>query len=107
MSKINEITNKVRETASEAKEVVVDNLNVIIPVGVAFGFLVGGIALSKHTSKKYEKLWWAAKEANESGNLDHDFGPYKVMKFFEPKTGEFIGETVCHESCMKAFLDLK
>lgn len=106
MSKINEIKNKVKETASEVKEGFVDNADVIIPLTVAAGFLIGGIAMCKHTSKKYEKLWRAAKEAYENGNMDYDFGPYKVMKIFEP-TGEFIGETMCHESCTKAFLDLK
>ena len=106
MSKINEIKNKVKEKAGEVKDVIVDNKEALIVNGVAIGFLVGGIALSKHNSKKYHKLWSAAKEAYEAGNLDYDFGPYKVMKFFEP-TGEFIGETLCHETAVKNFLELK
>lgn len=107
MSKINEIKGKIKDKATEAKDVIVDNKDVIVPLGVAAGVLIGGIALSKHNSKKFEAMWRAAKKAYDEGNLDYDFGPYKVMKIFEPKTGEFIGETLCHESATTAFLNVK
>ena len=106
MSKINEIKNKVKETTDKVKDVVVDNKKAIIVNGVAIGLLVGGVIYTKHNSKKFEKLWRAAMTAYENGDMNYDFGPYKVMKIFEP-TGEFIGETLCHETATKAFLDLK
>lgn len=98
---------KVKETVNEVKEVLKDNKGFFIVNGVAIVFIVGGIVVSRQNSKKYEALWRAAMKAYENGNLDHDFGPYKVMKFFEPKTGEFIGKTVIHEDCMKMFLKIK
>lgn len=106
IKKLNGVTEKIKETAGKAKDVVVDNKEAIIVNGVAIGLLVGGVIYTKHNSKKFEKLWRAAKTAYENGDMDYDFGPYKVMKIFEP-TGEFIGETLCHETATKAFLDLK
>lgn len=107
MSKINEIKNKAKEKAGAAKEWLVDNKSEIAYYGVLTGIAVGGVVASKLHDKKYHNMWSNAKNAWENGNLDHDFGPYKVMKFFEPKTGEFIGETMCHERAMKSFLKLK
>ena len=107
IKKLNGVTEKIKGTAIKAKDVIVDNKEVIIVDGVVIGLLVGSIVLSKRSSKKYEALWRAAKKAYDEGNLDYDFGPYKVMKIFEPKTGEFLGETLCHETATKAFLDLK
>lgn len=107
MKKLNGITEKIKEKAGKAKDVIVDNKEVIIVDGLVVGLLVGSMVLSKRNSKKYETLWRAAKKAYDEGNLDYDFGPYKVMKIFEPKTGEFLGETLCHETATKAFLNIK
>ena len=107
IKKLNGITEKIKVKAGKVKDVIVDNKEVIIVNGVAIGLIAGGIVLSKRSSKKYEALWRAAKKAYDEGNLEYDFGPYKVMKIFEPKTGEFLGETLCHETATKAFLELK
>lgn len=107
MSKINEIKIKAKEKVTAVKDFVVDNKDTITLCAVTGGVLIGSIVYTKHMSKKYEALWRAAKKAYDSGNLDYDFGPYKVLKAFEPKTGEFIGETLCHEDTVKAFLNLK
>lgn len=101
------IKSKAKETAATVKDVLVDNKEVIIGYGVAAGILVGCVVYGRHNSKKYEAAWRNAKKAFENGQLDADFGPYKLMRFFEPGTGDFIGETMCHEESMKAFLDLK
>lgn len=107
MSKIKEIKTKVGEKTEATKEWFIDNKDAIIPLAISGGILAIGIGVSKLTGKKYETMWRAAKAAYDTGNLDHDFGPYKVMKFFEPKTGDFIGETLCHEDSVKMFLNLK
>lgn len=104
---LKEIKGKVKETATKVKDVVVDNKEVIAFYGVMTGVIVGSVVWGRHSSKKYETAWRKAKEAFENGQLDADFGPYKLMKFFEPKTGEFIGQTMCHEKSVKAFLELK
>lgn len=107
MAKLENLKVRVKGMASEAKDWFDDYKFEIAFYGITAGILVGGIALGQHYSKKYEKAWRAAKEAYENGHLDQDFGPYKLMKFFEPKTGEFIGETMCHEASVKSFLNLK
>ena len=107
MKKTEEIKCKVKEATNEVKEVIVDNKGQFILYGVCIIIGLICIVLCKRDSKKHHLLWSAAKKAYENGDLNHDFGPYKVMKFFEPKTKEFIGETVVHENCMKAFLDIK
>lgn len=106
MKKLNEIKGKVKETAVEVKEFASENKGLIIAYGAFIGVVAGDIVLGQRSSKKYKAAWRAAKEAYENGNLAHDFGPYKVMKIFEP-TGEFIGETVCHKDTCEAFLNFK
>lgn len=107
MTKLKDLKVKVGEKASEAKDWIVDHSFEVAFYGTMTGVLVGSIVLGRHNSKKYEKAWRAAKEAYENGRLDSDFGPYKVMRFFEPATGKFIGETMCHNDSVKAFLNLK
>lgn len=104
---LKEIKGKVKETAVEAKDWADDHKEGLIAFGVLTGVLVGGIVLGRIYDKKYESAWRAAKQAYDNGDLNHDFGPYKLMKFFEPKTGEFIGETLCHEDTVKGFLNVK
>lgn len=106
MKKLNELKGKVKETAVEVKDWTSEHKVAIACSGVYAGALIGCIVLGRHNSKKFETAWRAAKEAYENGNLDHDFGPYKVMKIFEP-TGQFIGETVCHKDTCEVFLKLK
>ena len=107
MAKLENLKVKVKEKAVEAKDWMVDYKFELAFYGAAAGILIGGIVLWQHNAKKYEKAWRAAKEAYENGRLDQDFGPYKVMRFFEPKTGDFLGETMCHNDSVKAFLNLK
>lgn len=107
MTKINEIKSKVRGMAVEAREWLDDHKSEIAVYGTITGVLVGGIVLGRLHDKKFENAWRAAKTAYENGQLDADFGPYKLMKFFEPNTGEFIGETMCHKDTVEAFLKLK
>lgn len=110
-NKIKNLKVKVKGATVEAKDWIIDHKYEIIFYGgfygVMAGVLAGSIVLGRHNSKKYEKAWRAAKEAYENGHMDHDFGPYKVMRFFEPSTGEFLGETMCHNDSVKAFLNLK
>ena len=109
MAKLNKenLKVKVKNVTDEVREFVDDNKFYIGFYGVGIGMIVGGIVLGRNYNKKFEEAWRAAKQAYDNGNLDYDFGPYKVMKFFEPKTGEFIGETLCHGETVKAFIDLK
>ena len=104
---LKEIKGKVKETAVKVKDLVVDNKEVVIYCGALTGILVGSIVYGRRINKKYDTAWRNAKQAFENGQLDADFGPYKLMKFFEPKTGDFIGQTMCHEDSVNAFLDLK
>ena len=41
------------------------------------------------------------------GNRNYDYGPYKLCKFFDPKTLEEIGKVMMHETSVDAFLKLK
>lgn len=107
MSKINEIKVKVKETATEVKDFVVDNKGLIASCAFSSVLIIGGIVYGRKVDKKYETAWRKAKELYESGQLDGDFGPYKVAKFFEPKTGELIGQTMMHVDSVNAFSSLK
>lgn len=107
MKNMENLKGKVKETAIEVKDWASENKGAIIAYGACAGILVGSIVLGQRKDKKISAAWRAAKEAYDNGNLDHNFGPYKVMKFFEPKTGEFIGETMCHENTVEAFLNVK
>lgn len=107
MSKMNEIKNKVKETATEVKDFVVDNKGLIASCAASGVLIIGGIVYGRKIDKKYETAWRKAKELFESGQLDGDFGPYKVAKFFEPKTGELIGQTMMHVDSVNAFSSLK
>lgn len=104
---LKEIKGKVKNVAKGAKEFVEENKALcIIDGAIVVGAITLGVLGHRH-DKKFENAWRAAKEALDNGNLEHEFGPYKVMKFFEPKTGDFIGQTMCHEETVKAFLELK
>lgn len=107
MSKMNEIKNKVKENATEVKDFVVDNAGLIASCAASGLLIIGGIVYGRKIDKKYETAWRKAKELYESGRLDGDFGPYKVAKFFEPKTGELIGQTMMHVDSVNAFSNLK
>ena len=104
---LKEIKGKVKETAVKVKDAVIDNKEIVIYYGALTGILVGGIVYGRHVNKKYEAAWRNAKQAFENGQLDADFGPYKLMRFLEPKTGDFIGQTMCHEDTMNLYLKLK
>lgn len=104
---LKEIKGKVKETAVEVKDWTIDHKEGLIAGGILTGVLIGSIVLGRRYDKKFEKAWRGAKQAYDNGQLDYDFGPYKLMKFFEPKTGEFIGETLCHKDTVEAFLNVK
>lgn len=104
---LKEIKGKVKETAVEAKDWVYDHKEGMVAGGIGTGIIITGIVLGRNHAKKFESAWRAAKQAYDNGDLDYDFGPYKLMKFFEPKTGEFIGETLCHENAVEGFLNVK
>lgn len=104
---LKEIKGKVKEKAVEVKDWTVDHKGELIAFGSIAGILVGGIVLGRRVNKKYVDGWRRATEAYKNGDLTADFGPYKLMRFLEPKTGEFIGEVMCHEDTVKAFLDVK
>lgn len=107
MNKLNKLTGKVKETAIQVKDWTSDHKSELIFCGAMAGVLVGGIVLGRRYDKKYAEMWRKASQAYKDGNLDYDFGPYKLMRIIEPKTGEFIGEVMCHEETCKAFLNIK
>lgn len=107
MLKLEKITGKVKETAVEVKDWANDHKEALFVCGAITGVIVGGIVLGRAYDKKYEKAWRDAKRALDDGRLDYDFGPYKLMRFLEPKTGEMIGETVCHKNTVDLFLEVK
>ena len=104
---LKEIKGKAKEAAVEVKDWANEHKGNLIVCGVGAGIIITGIVLGRKYDKKFELAWRAAKQAYDNGELDHDFGPYKLMKFFEPKTGEFIGETLCHKDTVEAFLNVK
>lgn len=102
---LKEMKTKVKETANEVKDFVVDNKGLLIMYGVIGAAAVGSIAYGRHDSKKWQALWRKAKDQLDSGEIT-DFGPYKVCKFFEP-TGEFIGQLPMAAPTVERFLELK
>lgn len=103
---LKELKGKVQNGIGRAKELVTDNKEACIYVGSLVA-IVGVSVICGRRNKRYQTAWRNAKQAFEAGQLDADFGPYKLMKFFEPATGEFLGQTMCHEKSVKSFLDLK
>lgn len=74
------------------------------------GCIVGGIvglAKAKNDSKAWEDAWRLANNYMKNNDFDHDFGPYKLMKVIEPKTGELLGQFACHEDTANVYLNLK
>ena len=107
MAMLKEIKGKVKETATEVKDLIVGNKELVAFYAAMTGVIVGGVVYGRHVNKKCMSAWRNAKQAFDNGQLDADFGPYKLMKFFEPKTGEFIGQTMCHKGLMEEFLKVK
>ena len=101
------VTGKVKEIGTEVKKWASENKSELIYWGALTGIIVGAGVLGHRNNKKFETAWRAAKSAHDNQDLDHDFGPYKIMCFMEPITREFIGETMCHEDSMKNFLNVK
>ena len=64
-----------------------------------------GIGFSKYTSAKWNKMRKSALDAYRNNDTNYDFGPYKVAKFFNPNTKEFIGDTIMLEDLVNVFLE--
>ena len=104
---IKEMKEKVIGKVSEVKDWTVDHKVELIAVGVYAGIITGGVLLGRRSVKKGEVAWQKAMEAYKNGQMDYDFGPYKIMRILEPKTGDFIGEVLCHKDVCKALLGIK
>ena len=106
-TKMKELKGKVKNGLKETKEFMSENKALCVTWGAIIGgSIVLGVLGHQH-DKKFENAWRAAKEALDNNDLEYDFGPYKVMKILEPKTGELIGQTMCHEDTTNLFLNLK
>ena len=103
---LKELKSKVRNGIGRVKEVVADNKELVIYAGTMVG-VIGVSVVCGRRNKRYQTAWRNAKQAFEAGQLDTDFGPYKLMKFFEPTTGDFIGQTMIHEDSVEQFLKFK
>lgn len=112
--KMKELKNKVETKAKEVGTGFVDFVGDHVPEIIYGTLVVGGLTmwgLALHKvnkeSKGWEAAWRLANDHMKNNDTDFDYGPYKLMKFFEPKTGELIGQMACHEDTVKAFLEVK
>ena len=104
---LQEIKGKVKNGTEKVTDFCKDHW---FELAVGAGCIVGGtigIVLVKRDSKKFETMWRGALHAYRNGDLNYDYGPYKVVKFFDPKTLEQIGDTVMHKDTVEAFMNCK
>lgn len=104
---LKEFKEKVSKKANQVKAWFVENKEVAIYLGICAAWVTGICVWSHKYSKKYNTLWRKAKAALENNDTEYDYGPYKIMAFFEPKTREFLGELPCHVKSVDQFLKLK
>lgn len=104
---MSKLTTKAKELAKRGKEFVSDHQTEIVCAGIIVSGIVATGAYIHIHNKRFFKLWQEANNALHNGDMNHDYGPYKIMRFIEPKTRELIGEVACHEDTCKAFLDIK
>lgn len=108
MSKITNLKEKVEGKVNGAKEWVGNHKVELVTYAVFGGIVISSIAIGKKYDKKYHDMWLKAMEAMNNGSTNpEDYGPYKLMKIFEPGTEEFIGQLMCHEDACKGFLECK
>lgn len=102
----NENKTKTEERIEKVKGFVEDHA-----LGITYGIgalaCAGIIIAGKKHDKKFEKMWRAAKTALDNGDKDYNYGPYKLAKFFDPNTDEFLGQLPIHETAVESFLKLK
>lgn len=92
----------------EQKEWIGNHKIELVTYGICGAIVIGSVVLGKKSDKKWHDKWLKATEAMNNGSTNpEDYGPYKLMKIFEPATGEFIGQVMCHEDSCKAFLECK
>lgn len=104
------LNEKIKEKAKNGAEKVKDFWDDYGYYGycaVCIAIPVGVIALGIRGSKKAMIAWREAQKQMLDGNLNYDYGPYKLCKFFDPNTLEEIGKVVMHETSVDAFLKLK
>lgn len=101
------LDKKVMEEKKEAMKEFVKEHYYGLTVGAIYGAYAGIIGYYVIKGHKLRKVWKVAKTALDEDRTDVDFGPYKVVEFFEPKTGEKIGRTLYHEKGMKDVLKFK
>lgn len=105
------LNEKIKEKAKNGAEKVKDFWD---DYGLLVGYCAGGIAitaglmaLGKRSYKKAMIAWREAQKQMLDGNLNYDYGPYKLCKFFDPNTLEEIGKMVVHKDTVEAFLNVK
>ena len=105
------LNEKIKEKAKNGAEKVKDFWD---DYGIIIGYCaacivipVGLIALGRRGSKKAMIAWREAQKQMLDGNLNYDYGPYKLCKFFDPNTLEEIGKVVMHKDTVEAFSKVK
>lgn len=104
--KAKKIEEKIKEGATGLVGFVGDHIPEFVGGAMFIGGIIGLAKLSQR-SKAFEDAWRLANNYMKNNDFDHDFGPYKLMKVFEPKTGEFLGQFACHEDTANIYLSLK
>ena len=93
-------SGKVRKWISDHSEELI--------IGGIYTVIIGGsIALSivgYKKNKEWTNQWKSAMNAFRKNDTEYDYGPYKVMRFFEPKDGTVIGDILAHKDLMETYL---
>ncbi len=108
MLKLREAKKKMCEKAANAKKWTSDHKKILI-AGGALGAVVVSTVYGMHVRKEckaLDELWSKTIDAMKRKDRDFDYGPYKIMRFFEPKTEELIGEMPCHVNAVNGFLNV-
>lgn len=103
---LNNLKVKAKEGKDKVCNFVSDHAFEIGYWSVLVGGTVALCVVGKRKAKEYNTMWRNAMTAFRNGDKDYDYGPYKITEFFEPNTGEKIGELLMHQDSVKAFLDV-
>ncbi len=104
---LNNLKVKAKEGKDKVCKFVTDNAFEIGYWSVLVGGTVALCVVGNCKRKKYATMWHYAMTAFRNGDKDYVYGPYKIAEFFEPNTGEKIGDMLMHQDSVKAFLEVK